>query len=127
SILVTISGEVARPGRYFFQPGTSLAQLVAQAGGLTADAFPYASVITRESVRKQQRASFERAIEDVEMLLTAQPLTSVDRAQMVQPANVELIRSVVSQMREREPTGRLVFDLPVDATGIPGDLVLENN
>lgn len=127
SILVTISGEVARPGRYFFQPGTSLAQLVAEAGGLTAEAFPYASVITRESVREQQRASFERAIEDAEMLLTAQPLTSVDRAQMVRAANVELIKSVVNQMRQREPTGRLVFDLPVDATQLPGDLVLENN
>ncbi len=127
SILVTITGEVARPGRYFFQPGTSLAQLVAEAGGLTADAFPYASVITRESVREQQRASFERAIEDAEMLLTAQPLTSVDRAQMVQPANIELIKSVVNQMRQREPTGRLVFDLPVDARQLPGDLVLENN
>jgi protein involved in polysaccharide export with SLBB domain len=127
SILVTISGEVQRPGRYFFQPGTSLAQLVVQAGGLTTEAFPYASVITRESVREQQRASFERAIEDAEMLLTAQPLTSVDRAQMIQPANIELIRSVVDQMRQREPTGRLVFNMPVDAAQLPGDLVLENN
>jgi hypothetical protein len=78
-------------------------------------------------VREQQRASFERAIEDAEMLLTAQPLTSVDRAQMIQPANIELIRSVVDQMRQREPTGRLVFNMPVDAAQLPGDLVLENN
>ena len=127
SLLVTISGEVARPGRYFFEPGTRLADVLARAGGLTDQAFPYASVITRESVREQQRTSFERAIEDVEMLLTAQPLTSVDRSRMIQPANVELIRSVVEQMGRREPTGRLVFDLPVDAAGLPADLVLENN
>lgn len=127
SLLVTISGEVARPGRYYFRPGARLADVLAQAGGLTADAFPYASVISRESVRRQQQESFDRAIADAEMLLTAQPLTSVDRAQMVQPANVELIRSVVAQMGLREPTGRLVFDLPVDATGLPGDLVMEAN
>lgn len=127
SLLVTISGEVERPGRYFFRPGSSLADVLAQAGGLTPDAFPYASVITRESVRRQQQASFERAIADAEMQLTAQPLTSVDRAQMIQPANLELIRSVVAQMGMREPTGRLVFDLPVDATALPTDLVLENN
>ncbi|WP_338240458.1 SLBB domain-containing protein [Aurantiacibacter hainanensis] len=127
SLLVTISGEVARPGRYFFAPGTRLADVLSLAGGLTADAFPYASVITRESVRRQQQESFERAIADVEMLLTAQPLTSADRAQMVQPANVDLIRSVVDQMGMREPTGRLVFDLPLDATDLPADLVMENN
>lgn len=126
-LLVTISGEVARPGRYFFSPGTSMAEVIAEAGGLTADAFPYASVITRDSVREQQRASFERAIQDAETLLTAQPLTSADRAQLIQPANIELIRSVVEQMGRREPTGRLVFDMPVDATNLPGELILENN
>lgn len=127
SMLVTIGGEVMRPGRYYFRPGTRLADVLKRAGGLTTDAFPYASVITRESVRQQQQASFARALQDVEMLLTAQPLTSADRARMIQPANLELIRSVVSQMSRREPVGRLVFDLPVDAADLPGDLVLENN
>ena len=127
SLLVTISGEVARPGRYYFRPGTPMSEVLAQAGGLTAEAFPYASVITRESVRLQQKASFERAIQDAELQLTAQPLTSVDRATAVQPANLELIRSVVSQLGQREPTGRLVFDLPIDAANLPTNLVMENN
>ncbi|MDE8652342.1 polysaccharide biosynthesis/export family protein [Novosphingobium album (ex Liu et al. 2023)] len=127
SLLVTISGEVARPGRYFFKPGTRLADVVAEAGGLTTEAFPYASVITRESVKQQQRASFERAVADVETVLTAQPLTSVNRSQLIQPANVAMIQSVVEQMRKREPTGRLVFDLPVETASLPGELILENN
>lgn len=126
AVLVTISGEVARPGRYYFRPGTRLADVVTQAGGLTPDAFPYASVITRESVRRQQRESFDRAIKDMELQLTTQPLVSVNRAQLVQPANLALIQSVVGQLREREPTGRLVFDLPVTAQSLPGDLILEN-
>jgi len=127
SVLVTISGEVGKPGRYYFKPGTSLNEVVATAGGLTSHAFPYASVITRESVKQQQRKSFDRAIEDVELLLTAQPVTSVNRAALVQPANLSLVKSVVEQLRKREPTGRLVFDLPVDAPALPGDLILENN
>ncbi len=127
SLLVTIGGEVAKPGRYYFRPGATMDEVLERAGGLTSEAFPYASVITRESVRQQQQASFQRAVDDVEMLLTAQPLVSADRAQRVQPANIELIRSVVSQMRQREPTGRLVFDLPVNASALPGELVLENN
>lgn len=127
SVLVTISGEVARPGRYYFSPGTRLSQLVAEAGGLTSEAFPYASVVTRESVKRQQQESYDRAIQDAELLLTAQPATSVNRAQLIQPANLELIRSIVQQLREREPNGRLVFDLPVSATTLPGELILENN
>lgn len=127
SVLVTISGEVAKPGRYYFKPGTSMSEVVSAAGGLTPHAFPYASIITRESVKQQQRKSFDRAIEDVELLLTAQPVTSVNRAQLVQPANLALVNSVVDQLRKREPTGRLVFDLPVDAPALPGDLILENN
>ena len=127
SLLVTISGEVARPGRYFFKPGTSLADVLAQAGGLTTAAFPYASVITRESVKRQQRASFDRAIDDVEMQLTAQPLTSVNREQLIQPSEMAMIRSVIDQMRKREPTGRLVFDLPADAATLPEHLIMENN
>lgn len=127
SVLVTISGEVAKPGRYYFKPGTRLADVVAQAGGLTAEAFPYASVITRESVKAQQQQSFERAVEDVELLLTAQPVTSANRAQLVQPANLALVRSIVGQLRERRPNGRLVFDLPVTADALPGGLILENN
>lgn len=127
SLLVTLGGEVEKPGRYYVKAGTRLSDVLAQAGGLTSDAFPYASVITRESVRLQQKASFARALQDVEMLLTAQPLTSADRTQLIQPANLQLIRSVVDQMGQREPTGRLVFDLPVNATDLPGDLILENN
>jgi protein involved in polysaccharide export with SLBB domain len=115
------------PGRYYFKPGTRLADVVAQAGGLTAQAFPYASVITRESVKAQQQQSFERAVEDVELLLTSQPVTSANRAQLVQPANLTLVRSIVEQLRERKPNGRLVFDLPVTADALPGALILENN
>lgn len=126
-VLVTISGEVAKPGRYYVQPGTRMADVLTQAGGLTGEAFPYASVITRESVKHQQRLSYDRAISDVELLLAAQPVTSVNRAALVQPGNIALINSIVGQLRRREPDGRLVFDLPVDAASLPGDLILENN
>lgn len=123
-VLVTLAGEVARPGRYYVAPGTRLADVVAQAGGLTRDAFPYASVVTRESVKAQQRASYARAIGDMELLLRTQPLVSPRRGQVATP---ELVSSVVERMKAREPNGRLVFDLPVDAAALPGDLVLEND
>jgi len=126
-VLVTISGEVARPGRYYFRPGTKMEDVVTQAGGLTALAFPYASVITRESVKAQQKLSFDRAIQDMEFQLTAQPVVSANRAQLAQPGNLALVRSIVEQLRARQPSGRLVFDLPVGAATLPGDVIVENN
>ena len=33
----------------------------------------------------------------------------------------------MDQLRARKPDGRLIFDLPVTATTLPGDLILENN
>jgi len=126
SVLVTISGEVTRPGRYYFRPGTKLEDVVAQAGGLTAQAFPYASVITRESVKAQQKLSFDRAIKDMEFQLTAQPVVSANRAQLAQPGNLALVHSIVEQLRTREPSGRLVFDLPVTASTLPSDVIVEN-
>lgn len=127
SVLVTVTGEVAKPGRYYLQPGAHLGAALAEAGGLTAGAFPYASVITRDSVRQQQRASFDRAVKDMELQLSTQPLVSVDHARSAQVGNVALIQSIVEQLRKREPNGRLVFDLPVTATTLPADLILENN
>lgn len=127
SVLVTISGEVAKPGRYYVRPGTPLSQVVQQAGGLTVDAFPYASIITRETVKAQQQESFARAVDDMEMLLSTQPLVSANRAVLSSPSNKAMIDSVITLMREREPSGRLVFDLPVNATALPGDLIVENN
>jgi polysaccharide export outer membrane protein len=126
-VLVAIGGEVERPGRYYFAPGTRLAEVIDRAGGLTTQAFPYAAVLTRESVKHQQRLSYDRAIDDVEMLLTAQPVTSVNRAQLSQPTDLALVDSIVEQLRAREPDGRLVMDIPVTATALPGDIVLENN
>ncbi len=126
-VLVTLSGEVARPGRYYVPPGTPLSEVVTKAGGLTPQAFPFASVITRESVKAQQRESFARAVDDVELLLGTQPLVSANRAQLASAANLQLIDQVVAKMREREPTGRLVFDVPVTATTLPADLIVENN
>jgi polysaccharide biosynthesis/export protein len=126
-VLVTIGGEVAHPGRYYVAPGTPLADVVAKAGGLTPAAFPYASVITRERVKAQQRESFARALSDMDLLLRTQPLVSVNRATQASAGSIALIDSVVKKMREREPSGRLVFDMPVDARALPGDLVVENN
>ena len=63
----------------------------------------------------------------MEFQLTAQPVVSANRAQLAQPGNLALVHSIVEQLRSREPSGRLVFDLPVTAPALPGNVIVENN
>lgn len=126
NVLVTLSGEVVKPGRYFVPAGTPLSTVVAQAGGLTPNAYVFAAEFTRETLRQQQRQSYDRAVRDVEYLLSATPLTSVlstnsdiDRANQ--------LHAVIDQLRQRRPNGRLVLDTVPDATTLPAGMVLENN
>ena len=125
--LVTVSGEVARPGRYFVQPGTPLSSVIAQAGGLTSQAYVYGAVFTRESVKQTQRQSYHRAINDLEMSLREQPLTNATDTTQLNPARLEAVESIVGQLRLREPDGRVVLNVEPSDPALPGNVVVENN
>ncbi len=125
--LVTVSGEVARPGRYYVQPGTSVGAVIAQAGGLTPQAYVFGTVFTRESVKQTQRNSYRRAVDDLELLLKSQPLTSVDQAAALNAARLQAVQSIVEQLQQREPDGRLIMAVSTADSQLPGDLILENN
>ncbi|RYE93953.1 MAG: capsule biosynthesis protein, partial [Oxalobacteraceae bacterium] len=58
SVVVRIEGEVARPGNYYLPSGSAMSQVIEQAGGLSPRAFVYGTRFERQSVRRQQRESF---------------------------------------------------------------------
>lgn len=127
-VLVTVSGEVAKPGNYYVPPNTTLASVLAEAGGLTPQAYPFASVFTRESVRNQQRRAYDRALSEIQFLLTAQPLTTPILSQSVpQGDRLQAVQAIAEQLAERKPDGRVVFDVAPGATVLPGSIILENN
>jgi protein involved in polysaccharide export with SLBB domain len=125
--LVTVSGEVARPGRYYVQPGTPLASVLEQAGGLTPQAYVYGTVFTRDSVRTTQRESYRRAIGDLELALKAQPLTNASQSTSIDPSRLQAVQSIVDQLRRREPDGRMVLNVTTADRSLPGGVVVENN
>lgn len=125
--LVTISGEVARPGRYFVKPGTTLNEVVVMAGGLTSQAFPYGAVFVRDSLRKQQKANFEKALNELKITLTAQPLTSATSQGQNMAYRLSALDSLVDQLRARQIDGRLVLQSSSADRQFQGNFVLENN
>ena len=124
-VLVTLTGEVARPGRYYVQPGSSLVQVIEQAGGITRDAYMYGVVFTRDRVRQEQRVSNQRALDDMEQTLTAQPLVSLTARDV--PDRLTTVRNLMQEMRAAQPDGRLILDTPSNATTVGNDMILENN
>lgn len=125
--LVTVSGEVVKPGRYFVRPGTSLDEVVAMAGGLTQQAYPYGAVFVRESLQRQQKANFERAVDEVKITLTGQPLVSAVAQQGDAGARLAAVNSLVEQLRARRIDGRLVLQSDPAAASLPGGFIVENN
>lgn len=63
---VTLTGEFLRPGSYDIRRGERLSEVIARAGGLTPQAYPYGAVFSRESVRLRQQDGFNRSAREME-------------------------------------------------------------
>jgi polysaccharide export outer membrane protein len=130
AILATLEGEVDHAGRYYLKPGSTLADLLAQAGGMTSGAFVFGTELDRDAIRQQQKASFDKAINNLALAAAAVPLQSqngtADRA-AAGAARGQASLAVIERLKERQPDGRLVLNIPYDARSLPGDLALENN
>ena len=130
-VLVTVSGEVANPGRFFLPPNSTLQDALAMAGGMTNRAYPRGTVFTRESVRETQRLSYQQAVQEAQFLLTAQPFISGIEANRLDAEGVAAVRAVIGQLATANaPDGRLVLaldpataDLPVTMNLMNGDAI----
>ena len=127
---VRVGGEVNKPGVYQIEPGETLPQLLRRVGGLTPTAYLYGTVLTRESVRKQQKANLEQAIRRFEADSTSQLAASAQNVQDADKATVlaqnqAAQRQTLARLRALEPTGRVSLELSPNRTLLP-DLLLED-
>lgn len=60
--VVSIAGEVKRPGSYAIESGERLSSVLKRAGGFTARAFPQGVNLVRESVRHSQQTEVEKFV-----------------------------------------------------------------
>jgi protein involved in polysaccharide export with SLBB domain len=132
---VTLLGEFMRPGVYDIRRGERLSEVIARAGGLTAQAYPYGAVFTRESVRARQQEGFNRTAREMEqgLMQVAAGQAVIGGRQGTDVAGaVTAGREMANALREARAAGRMVVEAnPVllasrpelDVLLEPGDLI----
>ena len=128
---VTLVGEFLRPGTYDIRRGERLSELIARAGGLTREAFPYGAVFTRESVRQRQQEGFARTARELEMgmvqVAAGQAVVGTRGGAVDLGGAVAAGRELANSLRETRAAGRMVVEAnPVVLAGRPElDVLLE--
>jgi protein involved in polysaccharide export with SLBB domain len=126
--VVTLKGEVRRPGVYNVVRGERLSDILVRAGGLTEVAYPYGAVFLRKSVAAREMDGFQRAARELESQLTVSLTRTVSEKQSANPAlNYPAIRALVNDLRSQQALGRIsiVADPAVLATRPQVDFLVE--
>ena len=104
-----VEGEVRAPGVYKIEPGDTLRTIIRRAGGVTPDAYLFATQLTRESVRREQQRLLEQTLASA---------GAQDEAQ----------RQALAQLRSNLATGRIVLQMKPSAVSLDAypEIVLED-
>jgi len=133
---ITLVGEFVRPGVYDIRRGERLSEVIARAGGLTPQAYPYGAVFTRDSVRQRQQEGFQRTARELEQSLlqvtAGQAVAGTRGASVDLGSAITAGRELANALREARAAGRMVVEAnPVvlasrpqlDVLLEPGDLI----
>ena len=124
----SLYGEVRYPGSYGIKRGEHLSSLLARAGGLTGDAYPYGAIFLRRSVAEQERGVLQREADTLESQLVGLMGTLTIAKTQVSDGEVAYITQLTQKMRTADgPGGRVavVIDPKMVATHPELDVVLE--
>lgn len=136
--IVSLTGEVKRPGTYTVESGERLSSVIKRAGGVTSRAFPQGLILVRESVRRTQQAEIDKFVsaQKQRLLVEAASLTAgavgtTQGAQQQNPdvAAVQLQMQALDQISSRVQVGRVVVKVDsIEALDqSEDDLVLEDS
>jgi polysaccharide biosynthesis/export protein len=126
---VEIRGEVKFPGRYPIHRGETLRSVMARAGGLTDLAFADGAVFTREELKDRERKQLQTLASRMESDLALFSLMSAQEAGKDASQALQVGQSLLTNLRDAKPVGRLVIDLDRASLAPPGseqDIVLKD-
>ena len=109
---VIVEGEVMRPGVYKLETNETIRSVLQRAGGLTADAYVYGSLLTRESARVDQQKSLDELANTMEVQIRQQAVLAAAGAN---PGDLNQIlaaqESIINQLRNTRASGRVALPL----------------
>jgi protein involved in polysaccharide export with SLBB domain len=127
---VVLEGEVKFPGEYPIERGETLRSVVARAGGLTPLAFAGGSVFTRETLKERERRQIEMLADRMQQDLGALALQGAQAGGIgasQAPNTLAVGQTLLADLRDTEPVGRLVIDLDriLAGSGTDDDILLK--
>lgn len=112
--MVTLSGEFSAAGIYQVEPGETLRELINRTGGITPNAYLYASVFSRQKVKQQQQkaldAYVDRLEKEVQMQAVDQSAISSEKESLVH--RMAFQKQLVETLKKVEPNGRISMNMP---------------
>lgn len=130
---VTLEGEVRFPGRYAIRRGETLAAIIQRAGGLTDLAFAEGVVFTRKSLKEREAqqiaALTDRLERDLATLALQTSQVSPTAGQNGPPQSLAAGQSLLAELRNAQPVGRLAIELPrvlAAEAGSAADILLKD-
>lgn len=132
-LYILIDGEVNKPGVFELKPGSTLLDAISTAHGITSDAYLYGLILSRETVKKQQKASLNQMLDSMQQALLGQAANtsaqmSASGASGTTGMVVSQQQALIDQLRQLKPTGRVVLGLNPGETALNDlpDVKLEN-
>jgi protein involved in polysaccharide export with SLBB domain len=119
---VRIDGAVRNNGVYELKEGETLKGLVTRIGGVSDQAYVYATKLTRESVRANQQKNISEAADRMEKELESKAKQEIsgerdEKRVAILQREYETQRRMIQSIRSSTPEGRIVLNLKsADAT-----------
>jgi protein involved in polysaccharide export with SLBB domain len=114
---VLMAGEFRRPGLYTIRRGERLSEVIARAGGLTEQAYPYGAVFTRKSVQKTQQEGFRRTAREINMAIAAKIMKKDSKIE-----NIMAAKEFTEKLNTVEVVGRVVVEADPTVLQVRRDL-----
>jgi polysaccharide export outer membrane protein len=117
---IEVAGEVRFPGKYPIHQGETLHSVLQRAGGLTDGAFSFGAVFVREELKKREKDQLELLANRLQSDLAALSLEAVASSGVTTNGSgggasatqgLAVGQSLIAQLRETKPVGRLVIDI----------------
>ena len=119
---IVLGGEFVRPGTYDIRRGERLSQVIARAGGLTEQAYPFGAIFTREAVKRAEKVALQRLARELNAAVTVAAAN-----QGIDPSAVAAFAQLTREVASAPAVGRMVMEADPTVLGVRPelDLVLE--